>query len=106
MILKQKLVPTDQSNFKIILLKRLKQLLSKLIWPLLKNGQTNPEIRLIRLIKASNKGLDVLTIFVYSRVRYLLSFPHLAWADFKIKVKQIAHSTVHFDQWNLLISKM
>ena len=25
--------------------------------------------------------------------------PHLAWADFKI-------STVHFDQWNLLISKM
>ena len=23
---------------------------------------------------------------------------HLAWADFKIKVKRIAHSTVHFDQ--------
>ena len=31
---------------------------------------------------------------------------HLARADFKIKVKQIAHSTVHFDQWNPLISKM
>ena len=31
---------------------------------------------------------------------------HLAWADFKIKVKRIAHSTVHFDQWNPLISKM
>ena len=31
---------------------------------------------------------------------------HLAWADFKIKVKQIAHSIVHFDQWNKLISKM
>ena len=26
--------------------------------------------------------------------------PRLAWADFKIKVKQIAHSTVYFDQWN------
>ena len=32
--------------------------------------------------------------------------PHLAWADFKIKVKRIAHSIVHFDQWNKLISKM
>ena len=32
--------------------------------------------------------------------------PHLAWADFKIKVKQIAYSTMHFDQWNPLISKM
>ena len=32
--------------------------------------------------------------------------PHLAWADFKIKVKQITHSTVHFDWWNPLISKM
>ena len=31
---------------------------------------------------------------------------HLAWADFEIKVKQIAHSTLRFDQWNLLISKM
>ena len=36
------------------------------------------------------------------------SFPvsHLAWADFKIKVKRIAHSIVHFDQWSPLISKM
>ena len=32
--------------------------------------------------------------------------PHLAWADFRIKVKRIAHSIVHFDQWNKLISKM
>ena len=31
---------------------------------------------------------------------------HLAWADFEIKVKQIALSTVHFDQWKPLISKM
>ena len=31
---------------------------------------------------------------------------HLAWADFEIKVKRIAHSIVHFDQWNKLISKM
>ena len=31
---------------------------------------------------------------------------HLAWAGFEIKVKQIAHSTLHFDQWNTLISKM
>ena len=31
---------------------------------------------------------------------------HLAWADFRIKVKQIAHSIVQFDQWNKLISKM
>ena len=31
---------------------------------------------------------------------------HLAWADFKIKFKQIMHSRVHFDQWNLLVSKM
>ena len=31
---------------------------------------------------------------------------HLAWVDFRIKVKGIAHSIVHFDQWNKLISKM
>ena len=31
---------------------------------------------------------------------------HLAWADFKIKVKPISHSTVHFDQWNPLMSKI
>ena len=31
---------------------------------------------------------------------------HLAWVDFEIKVKQIVHSIVHFDQWNKLISKM
>ena len=31
---------------------------------------------------------------------------HLALADFKIKVKQIVQSIVHFDQWNPLISKM
>ena len=30
---------------------------------------------------------------------------HLAWADFEIKVKRIAHSTVRFDQWKPLISK-
>ena len=30
---------------------------------------------------------------------------HLAWVDFEIKVKQIAHSTLRFDQWNPLISK-
>ena len=54
-------------NFKIILLKRLKQLLSKLIWPFPKNGQTNLEIRVIREIRASNKGPDLPTIFVYSR---------------------------------------
>ena len=28
----------------------------------------------------------------------------LAPADFEIKVKRIAHSIVHFDQWNKLIS--
>ena len=61
------LAPTDQSNFKIILLKRLKQLLSKLIRPFPKNGQSNLEIRVIRVIKASNKGPDLPTIFVYSR---------------------------------------
>ena len=31
---------------------------------------------------------------------------HLAWADFEIKIKWIAHSTLRFDQWNPLISKM
>ena len=31
---------------------------------------------------------------------------HLAWADFKIKVKQIAHSTLRFDQWIPQISKI
>ena len=31
---------------------------------------------------------------------------HLAWADFKIKVKQIEESTLRFDQWNPLISEM
>ena len=35
-----------------------------------------------------------------------LYWTHLAWADFRIKVKRIAHSIVHFDQWNKLISKM
>ena len=25
---------------------------------------------------------------------------HMAWADFKIKVKQIAHYTLYFGQWN------
>ena len=29
--------------------------------------------------------------------------PHLAWADVKIKVKKIVHSTLRFDQWNPLI---
>ena len=52
-----------QPNFKIILLKRLKQLLTKLIWPFPKNGQTNLEIRVILILRASNKGPDVLTIF-------------------------------------------
>ena len=37
---------------------------------------------------------------------FLNFITHLAWADFKIKVKQIAHSTLRFDQWNPLISKM
>ena len=42
-----------------------------------------------------------------SALTYLwIPLTHLAWPDFKIKVKQIAHSIVHFDQWNKLISKM
>jgi hypothetical protein len=61
---------TDQYNFKIILLKRLKQLLSKLIRPFPKNGQSNLEIRVIR---ASNKGPDLPTIFVYSRCRSIFA---------------------------------
>ena len=32
--------------------------------------------------------------------------PRLAWVDFKIKVKQIEHSTLRFHQWNPLISKI
>ena len=36
----------------------------------------------------------------------VLKWAHLAWAEFRIKVKRIAHSIVHFDQWNKLISKM
>ena len=32
-----------------------------------KNGQINLEIRVILILKASNKGSDLLTIFVYSR---------------------------------------
>ena len=35
---------------------------------------------------------------------YIIS--HLAWADFKIKVKQKVHSKLQFDQWKPLISKM
>ena len=34
------------------------------------------------------------------------SSPPLAPADFEIKVERIAHSIVHFDQRNKLISKM
>ena len=30
-------------------------------------------------------------------IKLLLYQPHLVWADFKIKVKQIANSTVHFN---------
>ena len=33
----------------------------------------------------------------------VLDLSHLAWADFKIKVKQITQTTVHFDQWNSLL---
>ena len=43
------------------------QLFTKLIWPFPKNGQTDLEIRVIREIRARNKGRDVLTIFVYSK---------------------------------------
>ena len=39
------------------------------------------------------------------KAELLLLFSHLAWANLKIKVTQIEHSTVHFDQWNPLISK-
>ena len=46
------------------------------------------------------------TKFPHSRYEKTFNYPHLAWADFKIKAKQIAHSTVHFNQWNPLISKM
>ena len=71
--IEMKTSPTDQPDFKITLLKRLKQLLSKLIWPFPKNGQTNLEIREIR---ASNKGPDLPTIFIYSRdlVRYVCMY--------------------------------
>ena len=41
---------------------------------------------------------------IMQSVRFFL-LTHLVWADFKIKVKQIAHSTMHFDQWNPLISE-
>ena len=49
-----------QPNFKIILLKRLKQLFTKLIWPLPKNGQTNLEIRVIFAedLKKCQQNLD------------------------------------------------
>ena len=36
----------------------------------------------------------------------LFCTPPLARVDFEIKVKWIAHSIVHFDQWNKQISKM
>ena len=39
-------------------------------------------------------------------VSTVVNYSHLAWADFRIKVKRIEHSIVHFDQWNKLISKM
>ena len=42
----------------------------------------------------------------YADYILFLGIPHLAWVDFKIKVKRIAHSIVHFDQWKKLISKM
>ena len=49
-------------------------------------------------------------ISIYHICNYIMNtatvLTHLAWADFKIKVKQIVHYTVHFDQWNPLISKM
>ena len=32
------------------------------------------------------------------KLNYTPPISHLAWVDFEIKVKQIAHSIVHFDQ--------
>ena len=47
-------------NFKIILLKRLKQLFSKLLWPFPKNEQTDLEIRVIFVedLKKCQQNLD------------------------------------------------
>ena len=56
----------------------------------------------IRVILSVNKK----KLFYVWDLWDVITYSHLAWADFKIKVKQIAHSTVHFDQWNPLISKM
>ena len=55
--------------------------------------------------KSTEKTRNMLSKQAYTN-RKRFDNPHLACADFKIKVKQIAHSTVHFDWWNPLISKM
>ena len=59
-------------------------------------------------IKALYIFLSILFVCVQRGINMAESvcYPHLAWADFEIKVKQIAHSIVHFDHWNKLISKM
>ena len=57
------------------------------------------------MIMLKSFSFDILEL----RLRILeisFNFPPLARADFEIKVKRIAHSIVHFDQWNKLISKM
>ena len=50
-------------------------------------------------------GLSYDKIVSYAMSKDTFKSP-LAWAAFEIKVKRIAHSIVHFDQWNKLISKM
>ena len=72
-------------------------------------------IWLINFSKISNLLVYSIVLFhsilesienIYFVCFVLLPISHLAWADFRIKVKRIAHSIVHFDQWNKLISKM
>ena len=54
----------------------------------------------------SVKKLIIWSEFLNNFDTKYVSASHLAWADFKIKVKQIAQSTVNFDQWNPLILNM
>ena len=42
--------------------------------------------------------MDFMLNLPFNTLMELLKRSHLAWADYEIKVKQIALSTVHFDQ--------
>ena len=63
---------------------------------------SNPHSTVIQIDHKATEIQKGTTWFFLSYLALNACLAHLAWADFKIKVKRIAHSTVHFDQWSKL----